>query len=57
MTIDPQGQVTMNVDIVEQHGGENLIYGTIAGVSSSEGEPQESASRARRAFCQTRMTS
>ena len=41
MTIDPQGQVMMNVDIVEQHGGENLIYGTIAGVSSSEGEPQE----------------
>ncbi|ABG32458.1 sn-glycerol-3-phosphate import ATP-binding protein UgpC [Roseobacter denitrificans] len=41
MTIDPEGQVMMNVDIVEQHGGENLIYGTIDGVFSGEGEPQE----------------
>ncbi len=31
LSISADGQLDMRVDLVEQHGGENLIYGTIVG--------------------------
>lgn len=35
------GQMKVNVDLVEQHGGENLIYGSMVGATSASGEAQE----------------
>ena len=36
LSIRDGGQFTMNVDLAEQHGGENLIYGSLAGVEDHE---------------------
>lgn len=36
-----KGQVKISVDLVEQHGGENLIYGTVAGATNDDGEGLE----------------
>ena len=41
LRVDSGGQFTMNVDLVEQHGGENLIYGAIAGSAGEGGDPLE----------------
>ena len=38
---DSEGQFELNVDLVEQHGGENLVYGTLVGAVNEEGEPLE----------------
>ncbi|MFK7869171.1 MAG: sn-glycerol-3-phosphate import ATP-binding protein UgpC [Roseobacter sp.] len=38
---DEQGQFDVTVDLVEQHGAENLIYGTVAGAKNEAGDPQE----------------
>lgn len=32
------GQFKMRVDLVEQHGGENLVYGVLDGVTSDDGD-------------------
>ena len=31
LTLSEDGQFALNVDLVEQHGGENLIYGALIG--------------------------
>lgn len=36
LSIRPNGQFTMNIDLVEQHGGENLIYGSLLGFEHQE---------------------
>ena len=36
-----KGQIKMRVDLVEQHGGENLVYGAIEGCQNDEGEELE----------------
>ena len=41
LRVDPAGQFAINVDLVEQHGGENLIYGSVSGLTGSDCEPQE----------------
>ena len=41
LRVDPAGQFTMTVDLVEQHGGENLIYGSVSGTLGDDGEAQE----------------
>jgi sn-glycerol 3-phosphate transport system ATP-binding protein len=38
---DPNGQFEMRVDLVEQHGGENLIYGSLQGVQNADGDELE----------------
>ncbi len=38
---DPQGQFEMRVDLVEQHGGENLVYGALLNATNDEGEELE----------------
>jgi len=35
------GQFTMRIDLVEQHGGENLIYGALDGAQNDEGDELE----------------
>ncbi len=37
----PDGQFEMRVDLVEQHGGENLVYGALTGATNDEGEDLE----------------
>jgi sn-glycerol 3-phosphate transport system ATP-binding protein len=39
--LSDEGQITINVDLVEQHGGENLIYGAALGTRGDTGDPQE----------------
>ena len=39
LSLADDGQFTMNVDLVEQHGGENLIYGALLGAQSGTGDP------------------
>ncbi|MEM6887182.1 MAG: sn-glycerol-3-phosphate ABC transporter ATP-binding protein UgpC [Pseudomonadota bacterium] len=41
LTLDDAGQFEINVDLVEQHGGENLIYGALQGALAESGEPLE----------------
>ena len=41
VNVSDQGQFPFNVDLVEQHGGENLIYGSVEGALAEDGEPQE----------------
>jgi len=41
LTVSDTGQFLINVDLVEQHGAENLIYGSVSGVSSDTGDAQE----------------
>lgn len=41
LTQDPNGQFTMRVDLVEQHGGENLVYGALQGATNDEGDELE----------------
>lgn len=38
---NPNGQFEMRVDLVEQHGGENLIYGALTDAKDNEGEELE----------------
>ncbi|MEO9650033.1 MAG: sn-glycerol-3-phosphate import ATP-binding protein UgpC [Roseobacter sp.] len=40
LSLSDSGQFSLSVELVEQHGGENLIYGVLDGVSDGE-EPQE----------------
>ena len=35
------GQFEMRVDLVEQHGGENLVYGALNGALNDEGDELE----------------
>lgn len=35
------GQFRLRVDLVEQHGGENLVYGALQGVSNDDGDDLE----------------
>ncbi|MEM1074760.1 MAG: sn-glycerol-3-phosphate ABC transporter ATP-binding protein UgpC [Pseudomonadota bacterium] len=37
----PDGQIGLTVDLVEQHGGENLVYGALVGAKSDAGDPLE----------------
>ena len=41
LTLDSSGQFPLRVDIVEQHGSDNLIYGALLGASSDEIEETE----------------
>jgi len=41
LTLDNNGQFPLRVDIVEQHGSDNLIYGALLGASSDEIEETE----------------
>lgn len=41
LTQDDAGQFTMRVDLVEQHGGENLVYGALQGAKNDEGDDLE----------------
>ena len=41
LSIREDGQFPLSVDLVEQHGGENLIYGSVTGAVSDEGDAQE----------------
>jgi sn-glycerol 3-phosphate transport system ATP-binding protein len=41
LTQDASGQFEMRVDLVEQHGGENLVYGALLGVTNDEGDELE----------------
>ncbi|WP_227268554.1 sn-glycerol-3-phosphate ABC transporter ATP-binding protein UgpC [Roseobacter weihaiensis] len=41
LSIAPEGQLELNVDLVEQHGGENLIYGALLGTKNAAGDAQE----------------
>ncbi len=41
MTQTTKGQLDMRVDLVEQHGGENLVYGALQGAVNDEGEELE----------------
>jgi sn-glycerol 3-phosphate transport system ATP-binding protein len=41
LTEDPNGQFTLRVDLVEQHGGENLVYGALKGTTNDEGDDLE----------------
>ena len=38
---DAKGQLSMRVDLVEQHGAENLIYGALLGAAADDGEETE----------------
>lgn len=39
--VKSDGQFSMRADLVEQHGGENLIYGSLEGALNDEGEELE----------------
>lgn len=41
LSISDDGQLDFRVDLVEQHGGENLIYGTIVGSDQGAAQGQE----------------
>ena len=41
LTLSENGQFALNVDLVEQHGGENLIYGSLIGSTSEGGDALE----------------
>ena len=41
LTLDNNGQFPLRVDIVEQHGSDNLIYGALLGASNDENEETE----------------
>ena len=41
LVIDKKGPLKLKVDLVEQHGGENLIYGSLLGAGGDNGEPLE----------------
>lgn len=41
LTLDNNGQFPLRVDIVEQHGSDNLIYGALLGASNDEIEETE----------------
>ena len=41
LEVAQDGQFAVTVDLVEQHGGENLIYGSVTGTVADAGEPQE----------------
>ena len=41
LRIDPKGKLTMNIDLVEQHGADNLVYGTLEGAKNEDGEDLE----------------
>lgn len=41
LTHNPDGQFQMRVDLVEQHGGENLVYGALQNTTNDEGEELE----------------
>ena len=41
LTQDDAGQFNMRVDLVEQHGGENLVYGALLGAKNEEGDDLE----------------
>jgi sn-glycerol 3-phosphate transport system ATP-binding protein len=41
LSLSEGGQFPISVDLVEQHGGENLIYGSVPGTTGAGGEPQE----------------
>lgn len=41
LTHAADGQFTLRVDLVEQHGGENLVYGALHGVTNDEGDELE----------------
>jgi sn-glycerol 3-phosphate transport system ATP-binding protein len=38
---DPKGQFVMRVDLIEQHGGENLIYGALHDATNNDGDELE----------------
>lgn len=38
---DAKGPLTMRVDLVEQHGAENLIYGALQGAAADDGDETE----------------
>ncbi|WP_300031589.1 sn-glycerol-3-phosphate ABC transporter ATP-binding protein UgpC [uncultured Roseobacter sp.] len=50
LRVDAGGQFGMNVDLVEQHGGENLIYGSLGGTTTDAGEPLEICLKAAQAM-------
>ncbi len=41
LTQNGEGEVSLRVDLVEQHGAENLIYGALLGAAAEEGEETE----------------
>ena len=41
LTHDANGQFEMRVDLVEQHGGENLVYGALSSATNDEDEELE----------------
>ena len=41
LSVQRDGQLPISVDLVEQHGGENLIYGSVAGATGQSDGPQE----------------
>ncbi|MBT0958477.1 sn-glycerol-3-phosphate ABC transporter ATP-binding protein UgpC [Alphaproteobacteria bacterium KMM 3653] len=41
LSVDAGGQFSVRVDLVEQHGGENLIYGGVTAAKDAEGEELE----------------
>jgi sn-glycerol 3-phosphate transport system ATP-binding protein len=41
MQISAKGQLKMRVDLVEQHGGENLVYGNLDGTTDKDGNAAE----------------
>ena len=41
LTQSDDGQFAMRVDLVEQHGGENLVYGALKGAKNDEGDDLE----------------
>ncbi|WP_299380418.1 sn-glycerol-3-phosphate ABC transporter ATP-binding protein UgpC [uncultured Kiloniella sp.] len=41
LRIDTKGKLAMNIDLVEQHGADNLVYGTLEGAKNEDGEDLE----------------
>lgn len=41
LVLGKSGQFQMNVELIEQHGGENLLYGALAGVVDKDGNTTE----------------
>ncbi|MEM9583724.1 MAG: sn-glycerol-3-phosphate ABC transporter ATP-binding protein UgpC [Pseudomonadota bacterium] len=41
LTHDPAGQFSLRVDLIEQHGGENLVYGALSGAALEDGTDLE----------------
>lgn len=41
LSVSESGQLPVKVDLVEQHGGENLIYGALSGTNVKNGDLQE----------------